>query len=77
MWIVSLKAGLVLLEIVEFGIPILFWLDPIMGVALNWIFHLAVGAAAYDFSASMSFDTLYEHAYYSAKDSIRVLTCIL
>ena len=50
-WIISFKVGLVVLEMFEFTIPMFFWIYTPIGIALNWIFHLAVGAIAYDFSA--------------------------
>lgn len=52
-WIALFKAALVLLEIAELCIPILFWIgQPALGAAVNWLFHLFVGAAAYNFSCS-------------------------
>ena len=52
-WAALLRAALLLLELAELGIPILFWLgQPSLGAAMNWLFHLFVGMAAYNFSCS-------------------------
>ena len=52
-WRLVFRVALVLLEAAELGIPILFWTRmPHIGTAVNWLFHLFVGAAAYNFSCS-------------------------
>ena len=53
MWRLIFRAALVLLAVTELAIPIFFWMHmPCIGAAINWIFHLFVGAAAYNFSCS-------------------------
>ena len=51
-WAAALTAGLWVLEAWAFAIPLFLWTHTPTGVALNWLFHLGVGAAAYDFSAA-------------------------
>ena len=52
-WILLLCIALLLLETAEILIPVLFWINqPQLGAAVNWLFHLFVGAAAYNFSCS-------------------------
>ena len=52
-WLAAFRAGLLGLEVVEFGIPLLFYLGWVRsGVALNWAFHLALGVVAFDFSTA-------------------------
>ena len=51
LWVIGFKAGLVFLLIIEFAIPIFFYIHVPTGVWLNYIFHVFVGMAAYDFSS--------------------------
>ena len=51
-WALALRCGMYVLEAWEFAIPLFLWTHTPTGVALNWLFHLGVGAAAYDFSAA-------------------------
>ena len=51
MWIIGFKVGLVVLELIEFAIPLLFYIHLPSGIWMNYIFHVAVGMAAYDFSS--------------------------